>query len=241
MYGIVFTEAGLSLLASLGKGEQLTITRCMVGSGVIGSREAAKALADLVEPRALASSTEPLQKGSECSFILEYRNDMDGGLETGFNIAEYGVWAQIGGNAEVLLLYGCLADHPQPIPAYVPGGGVDIRRFPVTVGVSNDAQVILGYSAMAFMTAEDVSEYCMVVVLPLFLEEAAELIAAHNVSPIAHQDIRDLIGGLDSRLTLLELMYNTDVNGNPFAVTFESLEGLICTGVWNKEQARLEW
>ena len=44
-----------------------------------------------------------------------------------------------------------------------------------------------------------------------------------------------------ARLALLELMYNTDVSGNPFTVTFESLTGLVCTGVWNAELARLEF
>ena len=65
----------------------------------------------------------------------------------------------------------------------------------------------------------------MTVVLPLFLQEAEQLVAAHNVSPTAHQDIRDLIDGLDGRVSLLELMYATDVNGNPFEVTFFDLEG----------------
>ena len=46
---------------------------------------------------------------------------------------------------------------------------------------------------------------------------------------------------MDSRLSLLELMYNTDVNGNPFTVTFESLTGLVATGVWNATQKRLEF
>ena len=46
---------------------------------------------------------------------------------------------------------------------------------------------------------------------------------------------------VDSRLSLLELMYNTDVSGNPFTVTFDSLTGLVVTGVWNTNQKRLEF
>ena len=36
-------------------------------------------------------------------------------------------------------------------------------------------------------------------------------------------------------------MYNTDVSGNPFTATFESLTGLVATGVWNTALARLEF
>lgn len=241
MYGFVYTTAGLALLASLGTGQALTITRCMVGSGSVGSVEAAMALQDLVRPVAMATSTKPLHRGSQCSIIVEYRNDLDGGLEAGFDITEFGIWAQVGSQAEVLLGVGCLSDHPQPIPAYTEGGGVDIRRFPVTLAVSNACEVILGYNALAFMTAEDVADYCLTVVLPLFLEKAAELIAEHNVSPLAHLDIRALFDGLAGRIGLLELQYSTDVNGNPWEVTFETLDGLVVTGVWNRAQARLEF
>ena len=102
MYGIVFTNKGEELLASLGTGETLTITRCAVGSGVIGSVEAAKALTDLVEPVASATSTKPLQKDNNVSLIVEYRNDLDGGLDRGFDITEFGIWAQVGSQPEVI-------------------------------------------------------------------------------------------------------------------------------------------
>ena len=45
----------------------------------------------------------------------------------------------------------------------------------------------------------------------------------------------------DARLALIELMYNTDVSGNPYTVTFENLTGLVCTGVWNAALGRLEF
>ena len=65
--------------------------------------------------------------------------------------------------------------------------------------------------------------------------------AVHNADPAAHQDLRDQSAALDARLSLLELMFNTDVTGNPFTVTFESLTGLVATGVWNQPQRRLEF
>ena len=47
--------------------------------------------------------------------------------------------------------------------------------------------------------------------------------------------------GLDSRLTLLELMYSTDVSGNPFTITFQDLNGVTVEGVHNVAQARIEF
>ena len=68
-----------------------------------------------------------------------------------------------------------------------------------------------------------------------------KLIAEHNADPDAHPAILNQISTVDSRLSLLELMYNTDVSGNPFTVTFETLTGLVVSGVWNTTQKRIEF
>ena len=47
--------------------------------------------------------------------------------------------------------------------------------------------------------------------------------------------------GLDARLTLLELMYSTDVSGNPFTITFQNLDGVTVEGVHNATQGRIEF
>ena len=65
------------------------------------------------------------------------------------------------------------------------------------------------------------------------------------------QSIRDLLGStgnlgtsladVDARLGLLELMYRTQVNGNPFTVSFSDMSGLVVTGVWNETLKRVEF
>ncbi len=99
-----------------------------------------------------------------------------------------------------------------------------VRRFPIAVGVSNTVEVNLDYHADAFMTAENVHEYCITLVLPRFLDEARKLIAAHNNDPKSHPHILAGLEDFDARLSLIELQYGTDVNGNPFIVTFETLD-----------------
>lgn len=73
------------------------------------------------------------------------------------------------------------------------------------------------------------------------LAEVLVDLAAHNADPGAHPDLRAVQRDMDARLALLELMFNTDVSGNPFTVTFESLTGMAATGVWNTALNRLEF
>ena len=65
------------------------------------------------------------------------------------------------------------------------------------------------------------------------------------------KSVRDLLGALgnaettladvDARLGLLELMYRTQVNGNPFTVSFFDMADLAVTGVWNETLKRVEF
>lgn len=91
------------------------------------------------------------------------------------------------------------------------------------------------------MTAEDVEQYCSVTMLPAFLKEAQKLVDAHNDDEEAHHSIQNSISDVSARLALLELMINTSVTGNPFTVTFETLDGLTVAGVWNADLARTEF
>lgn len=240
MYGFIIPAKGMELLTGLLAGDTLTITRCMVGTGQVPAETQPTALTDLVQPIAQATSTQPLVHGQQVDFTIEYRNDLHGGLESGFYLREFGVFARAKNGADVMVYYGNLGDYPQWVQPYTQGA-VEVRRFPVAIGVSNAPTVILEYNADAFMTAEDVSAYCTTVILPQFLDEARRLIAQHNTDKAAHPSILGTIDQFDSRLSLIELQYGTDVNGNPFRVTFENLDEVDVQGVWNQQKARVEF
>lgn len=240
MYGFIIPAKGMELLTGLLAGETLTITRCMVGTGQVPAETQPTALTDLVAPIAQATSTQPLVHGQQVDFTIEYRNDLHGGLESGFYLREFGVFARAKNGVEVMIYYGNLGDYPQWVQPYTQGA-VEVRRFPVAIGVSNAPTVILEYNADAFMTAEDVSAYCTTVILPQFLDEARKLIAQHNADKAAHPSILGTIDQFDSRLSLIELQYGTDVNGNPFRVTFENLDEVDVQGVWNQAAKRIEF
>ena len=156
MYGFVITTAGEGLLARASAGEGLTLTEVWVGKGTVESAEAAKALTALLDPVAKATSTQPAVAGGQISMLVEYRNDMGGGLEEGFTLSELGVMAKVGDDAPTLLYYAALGDRAQPVPPIAEG--LDVHRFPVAVGVTGEVAVSLEYPAGVWVTHEELEE-----------------------------------------------------------------------------------
>ena len=190
LYGFTPTSAGRGLIASLLAGQTLTITRAMVGSGKPDSLEAMAGLTDLVAPVARATSTTPVRTGDAVSLTVEYRSDLDGGLQEGFSINEYGLFAKTADSAETLIFYGCLGDHPQWVSPAVPGVAPDIRDYPVTIQISSEVNVQVNYHADAFITAEEAAALLRSMVAGAtggFVE------MAQNIPPVARQD-RTLYG-----------------------------------------------
>lgn len=153
MYGFVITTAGEAMLARAAAGEALVLDAVMVGRGVVESAAAAKALNTLIDPVAAATSTAPAVSGNQISMTVEYRNDLNGGLEAGFALSEFGISAHVGDDPAALLYYGSLGDAPQPVkPA---SEGLDVHRFPVAIAVTGEVSVTLEYPAGGFLTEDD--------------------------------------------------------------------------------------
>ena len=239
-YGFVVTDAGRELIAKLVAGQTLKISRIMVGTGFVPEGVKPTQLTDLQEPIAAGTSTMPTYDGASVHMIVEYRSDLNGGLEHGFWLREFGVYAMDPDKGEVMIYYGTLGNYPQYVCSYGKNR-VDVRRFPICITIGEGMGVTVEYKYEAWMTAEDVMEYCMTTVLPEFLKEAQKLIDEHNLDPEAHPALRGTISDIDGRLALLELLFNTSVTGNPFLVTFETLEGTTVEGVWNQPSKRIEY
>lgn len=241
-YGFVITEAGNRLLARMVAGETLTLARVVMDRGTAESAETARKLTAPLEPGPEGTTDRPTVDGATVNLCVEYRSDLGGGLAEGFWIGGFGLYASDPeGGEDIMLGYGSLGDARQYVSAHTPGAAPDVRRYPVSLTVTSGVEVVTAYPAEAWMTAEDVAEYCTGVLLPLLLEEAGDLIAAHNSDEEAHPSLQGALGGLDARLSLLELMYGTDVEGNPFVVTFETLDGLTVEGVHNTALRRMEF
>ncbi len=163
--GFVITQAGKKLLAELvATRQELNITRVMVGKGELPQGQSPEQFADLIEPVAQATSTIPVAQNGVISFIVEYRNDLNGGLQEGFWLKEFGVFAQDGEN-EILLYYASLGEYPQYVEAYE-NGKVNIKKYPVSILVTDDIKVNIAYAAMAFVTEQRMKEFVEIEALP---------------------------------------------------------------------------
>ncbi len=72
-------------------------------------------------------------------------------------------------------------------------------------------------------------------------QKISSAVDAHNSAENAHGDIRASVAAMNASIKAIELKFGTSVTKNPFSATFGSLDGLTVTGVWNAEQARVEF
>jgi len=153
-YGGSVTTAGRSLITSLIAGETIEFTRIIVGSGQMPEGVEPIDMTELVEPREEATSSVPIVEDGALSMIIEYRNDMNGGLTEGFWIREFGIYAKTDRSPEILLYYATLGNSPQPVNPFK-DNRIDIRRYPVTIELFVDAAVEVAYKPGAFVTSEE--------------------------------------------------------------------------------------
>ena len=72
-------------------------------------------------------------------------------------------------------------------------------------------------------------------------QKISSAVDAHNSAENAHGDIRASVAAMNASIKAIELKFGTNVTKNPVSATFGSLDGLTVTGVWNAEQARVEF
>lgn len=154
-YCVSMTRAGYELQAALfAEKAPLVITRVAVGSGTLPEGAVMEEMTDLIVPEAVATSTKPQRVGCDIHLTVEYRSDLNGGLEKAFQIREFGVFALGADGTEILLLYGDLSDHPEPAVPLGSGGGC-VRRYPLVITVGPGANAQLRYPAGAWVTWEE--------------------------------------------------------------------------------------
>ena len=71
--------------------------------------------------------------------------------------------------------------------------------------------------------------------------DQVEIKVSEGTYALAHTDIRQSMAAIDARTALLELIVNTDITGNPFSVTFDTLSSVTVTGVHNTALQRIEF
>lgn len=177
-YGFVITEAGNRLLARMVAGESLVLSRVVMEKGTAESAEVARGLSAPLEAGPEGTSTTPTVENHTVHMIVEYRSDLNGGLTTGFWIGGFAVYAKDPcGGADILVYYGSLGDAKQYVSAYVPGAAPDVRRYPVSITLTEGVEVTVSYPTEAWMTATDVAAFFHEDLKPELLKEVKEQVA----------------------------------------------------------------
>ncbi len=165
--GAVITNAGGNLFAELAATEKpLKISRVMFGTGKMpeGSQPTdMMGLTDLIAPFAEGACTTPIYENNTVSFVLEFRNDMNGGLTETVWLNEYGVFAKNSNDKEVMIFYGNLGDYADSVMAYSKGV-IATRDYPIAASIAGVPEVELSFSASAFLTsqeADDLLDHCV--------------------------------------------------------------------------------
>ena len=170
------------MLARASAGETLTLAGVRAGSGAVSSAAAAKALTGLISEVCSGTSSAPAVSGGQISMIVEIRNDVEGGLDTGFLMSEFGIFAQVGDDQPALLYYAALGDGraQQVLPL---SEGLDIHRFPVAIAVTGEIAVTLGYPAGAFVTQEELEAALEQLDMSGFVQRAGDTMTGPLVLP----------------------------------------------------------
>lgn len=157
LYGFVVTRRGRNLFAKLGAGYKLEITKVMFGTGKMPEGSTVKDMMDmedLVTPLAEGTGTTPIYEDDTVSMVVEFRSDLNGGLKETSWLNEFGVFANDPDLGEVLILYATLGDYPDSVKAFK-DGRVTVRDYPISVTVGAASEVVIDFSASAFITSEE--------------------------------------------------------------------------------------
>ena len=214
-YGFVITNAGNNLLNNMVAGEKLTITKVVMEKGTAESAEAARQLTAPIDPGPNGTSTKPTVEGNAVSLIVEYRSDLNGGLNEGFWIGGFAVYGKTDTSAEIMMYYGSLGDKKQYVSAYVSGTAPDVRRYPVSITVKDGITVDVSYPAEAWMTAEDVADYFNGTLKPDLEGSLKEILEQHDEDQTAHEN---RFQGKQDNLNTLQAKDNL-VNADMVAIT----------------------
>ena len=94
----------------------------------------------------------------------------------------------------VMVYYGSLGDAKQYVSAYTQGTAPDVRRYQVSITVTAGVEVSLGYPAEAWMTAQDVEEYCTAAVMPqIYGQIAGEILTGRVYTPLADRTGEEIV------------------------------------------------
>lgn len=161
-------------------------------------------------------------------------------LDEGYYTRAVGLYAEASNNEEILFAVSIEPDAPYYMP---PMGGKAVSgvTYKLRVKVGDSDNVIIKAPSDVFATAVQLEDEAARLDKRIDSISALESIEEHNLSSAAHPSIRAALESLNDRVRAVEIASSADVASNPFAVTFGTLNGVAVNGIWNDQQARLEF
>ena len=264
-YGFCITSAGWDLIGRLvasandaGETPVLRFSRVAFGKGKTPPNVSPADLTDVVDFVANGTSSTPFVKvfrredgtveKTTISFFVQYRSGLAMEVTEGFWLNEFALMVFDNANsAEVGVYRGDLAEFPQYVMPFV-SGSVDVRTFDVIITITDELEVTIEYSPLAFITDEDMRRYANEECKPAFLALSQAQVDAHNIreledgtEPVVHPPLQREINSLRNRISDMEQMLGGQ-GSTSFWYDFTSLAGIdLIKGVWNVDESRVEF
>lgn len=232
----VVTDMGTKkMLEAVSNDHKVNIMEFAVGDG---GGEAYRPTTDMMELRneVWRGKVNSCKINPESENILIIETVIPSG-EGGFTIREMGVFDEEG-----TMIAVCNTPDTQKVK--VTDGVVHELSLLMEIALSNTDSVELKVDpSVITATKKDIQT------LKASMEEKYQDIQAEleHITDFAREN-RDRIDSLQEdtketqvRISLLELMYATEIKKNPFSVTFGNLDGLVAEGVWNAQQKRIDF
>ncbi len=223
---LIITKAGQELISEVlsGNVNALRFTKVSVSAAEydLSEPEGLTELSD-VRQTSLISRTE---KSGESVITVEaaLTNEQ---ITEGYYMRAIGLFAETADSREIL--YAVTVE--QSGNCYMPpfnGLTVSGAVIKLIVAVGNAESITLETNSAAVATAIDVKR----------LEDA---LAKHRTDAAAHGSILGNISRLECEVKALKLRIDTNITANPFTVTFDTLDGLNVSGVFNAERGTVDF
>ncbi len=234
-YAVVTDMGTKKMLEAVSDDKKVNITEFAVGDG---GGETYRPTADMMELKNEAwrgkVNSCKIHPESENILVIEAVIPSD---EGGFTIREMGVFDEEG-----TMIAVCNTPDTQKVK--VTDGVVHELALAMEIALSNtDSVELVVDPGVVMATKKDLQalEVSMKERLEALAEGLGQLGQSAGEAAGRIDGLQEAVEDMEARLSLLELMYATEINKNPFSVTFGDLGGLVVEGVWNVQQKRVDF
>lgn len=234
-YAVVTDMGTKKMLEAVSDDRKVNITEFAAGDG---GGETHRPTADMMELRNEVwrgkINSCKIHPESENILVIEAVIPSD---EGGFTIREMGVFDEEGTMIAV-------CNTPDTQKVRVTDGVVHELALSMEIALSNTESVELKIDPGVIMATKKDIERLKIIMEDHFEEceqrhESVSGFAAANREMISA--LQDKTADAEERLSLIELMYATEIKKNPFSVTFADFTDLIVEGIWNVPLKRVEF